>query len=105
MVAGGDSGPAVVPGKPADSLLITAIHYEDGPQMPPDGKLRDQDIDILIEWINRGAPWPKSSIATRTRNGSRFEITDEDRAFWSFQPIADPPPPSTQRHSLAAHNH
>src|SRR5688572_23787319 len=95
MVAGGDSGPAVVPGKPADSLLITAIHYEDGPQMPPDGKLRDQDIEILIEWINRGAPWPKSSITPRTRSGSRFEITDDDRAFWSFQPIADPPVPGT----------
>ena len=107
MVAGGDSGPAVVPGKPADSLLITAIHYEDGPQMPPDGKLRDQDIEILIEWINRGAPWPKSSIATRTRSGNRFEITDEDRAFWSFQPIADPPvpehattPPGRERPSI-----
>jgi hypothetical protein len=95
MVAGGDSGPAVVPGKPANSLLITAIHYEDGPQMPPDGKLRDQDIEILIEWINRGAPWPKSTIATRNWNGNGFEITDDDRAFWSFQPISDPPVPDT----------
>jgi hypothetical protein len=95
MVAGGDSGPAVVPGKPSESLLISAIHYELSPQMPPDGKLRDQDIEILIEWINRGAPWPKSSIAPRTRNGSRFEISDDDRAFWSFQPIADPPVPDT----------
>jgi hypothetical protein len=95
MVAGGDRGPAVVPGKPAESLLITAIHYADGPQMPPDGKLRDQDIEVLIEWIKRGAPWPKSSLAPRTRSGNRFEITEEDRTFWSFQPIADPPAPST----------
>jgi hypothetical protein len=95
MVAGGDSGPAVVPGKPADSLLVTAIHYEDGPQMPPDGKLRDQDIEVLIDWINRGAPWPKSSIATRTHSSNGFDISDEDRAFWSFQPIADPPLPDT----------
>jgi hypothetical protein len=95
MVAGGDSGPAVVPGKPAESLLVTAIHYEGGPQMPPDGKLREQDIDILVEWIRRGAPWPKSPTATRMRDGSRFEITAEDRAFWSFQPIADPPVPAT----------
>jgi hypothetical protein len=95
MVAGGDSGPAVIPGKPSNSLLVTAIHYEDGPQMPPDGKLRDQDIEILVEWINRGAPWPKSTIATRNWNGNGFEITDDDRAFWSFQPISDPPVPDT----------
>jgi hypothetical protein len=95
MVGGGDSGPAVVPGKPAESLLITAIHYDDGPQMPPDGKLREQDIEILVEWIRRGAPWPKSSSSSPLRDGSRFEITDGDRSFWSFQPIANPPVPST----------
>ena len=38
MLAGGDSGPALVPGRPAESLLIEAIHY-DGPEMPPSGKL------------------------------------------------------------------
>jgi Protein of unknown function (DUF1553)/Protein of unknown function (DUF1549)/Planctomycete cytochrome C len=98
MVGGGDSGPAVVPGKPAESLLITAIHYSDEPQMPPDGKLRPQDIDILTEWIERGAPWPKSSATSRAARGG-FEITAEDRAFWSFQPIADPPPPSVNNAS------
>jgi hypothetical protein len=93
MVGGGDRGPAIMPGKPANSLLITAIHYAGEPQMPPDGKLRPQDIDILIEWINRGAPWPNSPAPTRAVRDRGFEITPDDRAFWSFQPIADPPPP------------
>ena len=101
MVGGGDSGPAVVPGKPAESLLITAIHYDDGPQMPPDGKLRSQDIEILVEWINRGAPWPDSPIAPRSSQTKRFEITAEDRAFWSFQPIADPHVPTTSNQTWA----
>jgi hypothetical protein len=93
MVGGGDSGPAVAPGKPAESLLITAIHYSDEPRMPPGGKLHQHDIDILVEWIHRGAPWPNSPGTRRSGNDKSFEITPEDRAFWSFQPIADPPVP------------
>jgi hypothetical protein len=94
MVRGGDSGPAVMPGKPAESLLIAAIHYSDKPQMPPDGKLRPQEIDILVDWINRGAPWPSSPTTPRSNKNKAFEITAEDRAFWSFQPITDPPVPA-----------
>ncbi|HEX2473470.1 MAG TPA: PSD1 and planctomycete cytochrome C domain-containing protein [Lacipirellulaceae bacterium] len=92
MVGGGDSGPAVMPGKTGESLLITAIHYDGKPQMPPDGKLRPEEIDILTKWIERGAPWPKSQAPSRTAKRG-FEITPEDRAFWSFRPISDPPPP------------
>ncbi|MEX0612528.1 MAG: PSD1 and planctomycete cytochrome C domain-containing protein [Pirellulales bacterium] len=95
MVRGGDSGPAIVPGKSAESLLVTAIHYADEPQMPPDGKLRPQDIEILIDWIQRGAPWPNAPIDPRSTSHSHFEITAEDRAFWSFQPITDPAVPAT----------
>jgi hypothetical protein len=92
MVGGGDNGPAVTPHKPNESLLIRAIHYDGEPQMPPDGKLRAEEIGILIKWIERGAPWPKARAPARTsRRG--FEITPEDRAFWSFQPISDPPAP------------
>src|SRR5262245_53127891 len=42
MLAGGDSGPAVVPGHPEKSLLVKAVSYSDtSVQMPPDGKLPD----------------------------------------------------------------
>ena len=99
MVGGGDSGPAVVPGKPAESLLVTAIHYHDDLQMPPDGKLRAQEIEILIEWIRRGAPWPNSPVPPRAAKSNQFEITAEDRAFWSFEPITDPPVPTTSNES------
>src|SRR5262245_1930008 len=55
---GGDSGPAAVPGKPDESLLIKVVGYRDKPRMPPDGKLSDGEIARLKEWVRLGAPWP-----------------------------------------------
>src|SRR5689334_21011145 len=51
---GGDSGPAIVPGKPDDSLLIQAVRYGDL-QMPPTGKLPPESIAILERWVMAGA--------------------------------------------------
>ena len=51
VLQGGDSGPAVVPGKPEESLLLAAVRYSDEIQMPPDGKLPDQELALLTEWV------------------------------------------------------
>src|SRR5262245_26870919 len=48
-LVGGDSGPALVPGKPDDSLLIQAVRYE-SLEMPPDGKLSLEKIALLEQW-------------------------------------------------------
>ncbi len=93
MLAGGESGPAVVPGNPAESLLVEAINY-DGLEMPPDGKLNQGKIDILTEWIRQGAHWPGSdptSVTVAVRQG--IAVTEEDRQWWSFQPIKRYPVP------------
>ncbi|TWU38530.1 PSD1 and planctomycete cytochrome C domain-containing protein [Novipirellula artificiosorum] len=59
LLAGGDAGPAVVPGKPGESLLLTAVGYSDDElQMPPSGKLPEEKIEALKKWIELGAPWP-----------------------------------------------
>jgi len=55
MLAGGDSGPAIVPGAPEKSLLIKAIHYQDEPRMPPKGRLSTKEIAVLTAWIKQGA--------------------------------------------------
>jgi cytochrome c553 len=97
LLAGGASGPTVVPGKPADSLLIKAIHYDDSPRMPPKGKLDAGQIAVLTTWIERGAFWPETDARVRvTPSGPEFKITAKDRAFWSFRPIADPPLPAVR---------
>ncbi|HJT79434.1 MAG TPA: PSD1 and planctomycete cytochrome C domain-containing protein, partial [Gemmataceae bacterium] len=94
VLAGGESGPAVVPGKPEASLLVKAVHYDDSPHMPPRGKLSADEIAALTEWVRQGAPWPEV-VATirRTPAAGGFEITAKERAFWSFRPVADPPLP------------
>lgn len=89
---GGDSGPAIKPGKPADSLLIKALHGQDGlAQMPPKAKLTEREINILTRWIADGANDP------RTGGPQRLGGTTIDAAkkWWSFQPVRRPTvPPS-----------
>ncbi|MCR9295254.1 MAG: PSD1 and planctomycete cytochrome C domain-containing protein, partial [bacterium] len=59
LLAGGDAGPAVFPGKPRESLLLSAVGYSDDElQMPPSGKLPEEKIEALKKWIELGAPWP-----------------------------------------------
>jgi hypothetical protein len=93
VLDGGDSGPAIVPGKPDESLLIEAIGYRsDRLEMPPDGKLPQRELELLTEWVRRGAPMPAGSDAAAVRNsGIDFAA---GRQFWSFQPLAprDLPP-------------
>jgi len=94
MLAGGDSGPALVPGDLAESLLITAVKYdEDYPRMPPKGKLPEAEIAVLTQWVKQGAPWPGDHAAAKPV-APREKITDEDRRWWAFQPLAQVTPPT-----------
>ena len=106
MRTGGDSGPAMVAGKPDASLLIKAIRYNDTVQMPPGKKLKDEHIAALTAWVKMGAPWPATDPATRpVQPGKEFRISAEDRAFWSFQPVKEPPLPASQERRLAEDHH
>jgi hypothetical protein len=59
ILKGGKHGPAAVPGKPDDSLLIKAVRYaDDDLQMPPRAKLSDDQIKALVDWVQKGLPWP-----------------------------------------------
>ncbi len=91
-LAGGDSGPAIVPGDPPGSLLMSAIEYGDVVQMPPDGRLPAELVSDLRVWIAAGAPWPGSDDQD-SRPRPTATVTAEDRTFWSYQPVCDPPMP------------
>ena len=84
---GGDSGPALVPGKPGESLLITAVEYLGEPQMPPTGKLTAKQIEVLRNWVESGAAWPAGSPLREGVAATRgFQITDQQKQWWAFQP-------------------
>lgn len=89
LLKGGESGAAVVPGKPDESLLIEAVRYE-SLEMPPSGRLPDADIRLLESWVRSGAFWPDTGEPVRETH-ERF--TEEDRNWWSFQPVVKPPVP------------
>jgi Protein of unknown function (DUF1553)/Protein of unknown function (DUF1549)/Planctomycete cytochrome C len=94
MMQGGNSGPAMLPGSPKESLLVKAIHYTDTPKMPPKGKLTDSEIAALTEWIQQGGHWPEVAAAVRPAEvGKTFSISSKDREFWSFKPLANPTVP------------
>ncbi len=94
LLHGGDTGDAIVPGKPEKSLLITAISYtDDDLQMPPKGKkLTDQQIADITEWVKRGAPDPRSLAA----KGSSAAYAGVGRQHWSFLPVRKPAVPAVQ---------
>jgi cytochrome c553 len=91
MMHGGDTGPALVPGKPEDSLIIDAINYKDQDlQMPPKGqKLSDSAIADITEWVRRGAPDPRTLVA----KGSSGSYGGVGRDHWSFQKVKAPAVP------------
>ncbi len=95
FMEGGDSGPAVVSGKPAESLLVQVVEYLGDIQMPPDGKLAEEDIAALRDWVASGAPMPATPIVAVADPGPQrtFEPTAEHRRWWAFQPLARPPVP------------
>src|SRR5262245_33461038 len=94
---GGKSGPLIVAGKPDESLLIQAIRQtHERLKMPPRGKLKDNEIADIAEWVKAGAVWPAGSSAAAKPAGSGYMISKEQRAFWSFQPVRKPPIPAVK---------
>lgn len=94
MLKGGDTRPAIVPGEPAASLLVEAIHYGNPDlQMPPKGKLPEAIIADLTEWVKRGAPWPAGGPAPMASPRKEFDLASRRRAHWAWQPITPSSPP------------
>lgn len=79
---GGKSGPAIVPGNPDASDLISRVR--EGTMPPGKKKLSPSEIDSLARWVREGAKTAKPE-GKAAPPGMLF--TDEDRSWWSFQPI------------------
>ncbi|XZE56801.1 DUF1553 domain-containing protein [Planctomycetaceae bacterium SH139] len=93
LLAGGDSGPAVVPGDVAASLLIDALRH-DSFEMPPRGKLDQTIIDDFVRWVEIGAPDPRTETTPPAAAKSIAMSLADAKEFWSFQPPVMPPLPA-----------
>jgi mono/diheme cytochrome c family protein len=81
---GGGRGPSIVPGNPAESLLLKAVLHTAGPlQMPPGPKMKDADAALLAQWIQMGAPW-----------GSTAVTAAKQEKYWAFTTPSKPAPPA-----------
>ena len=89
LAKGGDSGPAIVPGTPDESLILHALRYA-SLEMPPKGKLSEAIIADFATWIAMGAPDPRLANEPSTKSSVD---RDEGKSIWAFQPVTDPSPP------------
>ena len=98
---GGDSGAVIVPGRPEESLLLKAVSWRDlDLQMPPKKKLSDAEVQVLTEWVRRGAHDPRvvvmpTTVATAVapkRNGAL--TVEAGRTFWAYAPFKAVPLPT-----------
>jgi hypothetical protein len=90
---GGQSGTAVIPGKPEESLLIAAVTRTKADyEMPPDGPLPADEVATLVEWVARGAHDPRTTTAADAWE----KLYAERLAWWSLEPVVRPPLPAVQ---------
>lgn len=101
---GGGSGPVIVPGQPQQSGLIRAIGYSDlSMQMPPDGKLPNEAIEVLTRWVQTGAHWPEETEAAETPSAlsPAERIDDMRQTHWAYRPIESTPLPAVKNNDWA----
>jgi hypothetical protein len=91
MLKGGDDGPAIIPGKSDRSLLFKKVQSGEMPKR--DKKLTREQVALIKQWIATGAKTARPEPAELASGSS---ITEEERAFWSFQPIRQPAVPTTK---------
>lgn len=98
LLRGGSQGPAIAPGRAADSLLYRLVTHAAEPQMP-DGaaKLPAESLDLLAKWIDCGAPYDKPLAGGGDSDDIVKRIDPDEREFWSFRPLSPATVPAATR--------
>ncbi len=98
VLAGGFLGPAVDLETPGESLILAMTSYRDEDhQMPPSGKLSDEQLALLARWVQAGAPWDRQAPKPNTDpeiDLEEFATTRDAMAGWSYRPVVRPTPPA-----------
>jgi hypothetical protein len=94
LLKGGESGPVLVAGRPEQSRLIEAVRYSSPElQMPPRGRLSDEQVADLVRWVAMGAPWSGSDVQV-TATASRSAMEQRRATHWAWQPVRASAPPA-----------
>lgn len=88
LLHGGGRGAAIVPGKPDDSLLLSAVSYADEDlKMPPEKQLAAEQVADLRKWIDEGAAWPPVEVPSDLgQSNAQYESLRKEH--WAWQPLA-----------------
>jgi len=99
LIKGGEQGPAIVSGKPEESLLVKLVRHEDEPNMPAEAdKLSDEQIAAITAWIKAGAAYD-SPLTNAAEEFTAKRINPEAKQFWSLRPLAKVAPPQVANSS------
>lgn len=95
MIDGGDSGSSIDFDNVDESLLLRVLSYEDDAyQMPPEGRLDDEEIAVFRKWIELGLPWnPDDEFEIDSDGHGPPPVNDETKQWWSFQKVRRPDVP------------
>ncbi|MDB6031076.1 MAG: Protein of unknown function (DUF1553)/Protein of unknown function (DUF1549)/Planctomycete [Verrucomicrobiales bacterium] len=98
LLKGGETGVAVVLGEPDKSRLIEAVRWSDPDfQMPPKQKLPESAIKDLVQWVKKGAPWPKEDAPKLAVSDKELAAAEKrKREHWAWQAIKNPNPPENK---------
>ena len=104
LMAGGDTGAAIVPGDIEKSLLVESIRYHNEDlQMPPKERLSAEIVKNFETWILAGAPWPEEPVPQRDgkAKGEGFDLQKRYDEHWSWRPVTRPAVPAVTNASWA----
>ena len=102
LLHGGDRGPAIVPGDPSSSQLIQAVRYENL-EMPPAGRLSEDQIEVLVKWVEMGAPWPDLEVAAGAKTSEGRGNLAASHSHWAWKPVQKGSPPPVRDKTWPAH--
>ncbi|MCA9014659.1 MAG: PSD1 domain-containing protein [Planctomycetaceae bacterium] len=102
ILKGGDSGPSADTKKPHASLLLEAVRYESF-EMPPNTRLKKEQIDLLTRWVEMGLPWPDEKPPAERGAAETFDLKHRRETHWVWQPLKEVAPPAVKNKSWSTH--